>query len=174
MNHTFRAHAQAELGDTVIRLDALSQSGFGAVAAIAKRALQGLEAPDGTTPPGNPGDGSARDLMRSRAVRQRHQRPSGGSGLQLGGQARNCAGFQARYARTRDSVRVAQPSARTRAGLVTSGGSVARTAGYMVATWTPETTEPNLAGWAKSLITLVPEKGVEPSTFSLRMSCSTN
>jgi hypothetical protein len=44
----------------------------------------------------------------------------------------------------------------------------------MVATRTPETTKPNLAGWAKCLIQMVPEKGIEPSTFSLRMSCSTD
>ena len=50
MNHTFRAHAQAELGDTVIRLDALSQSGFGAIAAMARGALGGLEASGGTYP----------------------------------------------------------------------------------------------------------------------------
>jgi hypothetical protein len=33
----------------------------------------------------------------------------------------------------------------------------------MVATRTPETTKPNLAGWAKCLIQMVPEKGIAKS-----------
>jgi hypothetical protein len=33
----------------------------------------------------------------------------------------------------------------------------------------PETTKPTLARLAKCLIYMVPEKGIEPSTFSLRM-----
>ena len=42
--------------------------------------------------------------------------------------------------------------------------------GYMSAT----NEKAQRKGWAKSLILLVPEKGIEPSTFSLRMSCSTD
>jgi hypothetical protein len=49
-----------------------------------------------------------------------------------------------------------------------------RTAGYTVATRSPKTTKPSGLRWAKSLISLVPVKGVEPSTFALRMRCSTN
>lgn len=37
-------------------------------------------------------------------------------------------------------------------------GAKPRTDGYMVATWHPETTKPNLVGWAKLLISLVPER----------------
>lgn len=40
----------ADFADTIAQMDALSQSGFGAIEAIAKRALQGLEAADGTQP----------------------------------------------------------------------------------------------------------------------------
>ncbi len=45
---------------------------------------------------------------------------------------------------------------------------------YRLPTSSPETTKPSLANWAKCLIYMVPEKGIEPSTFSLRMSCSTD
>ncbi len=45
---------------------------------------------------------------------------------------------------------------------------------YRLPTSGPETTKPRRASEAKSLILLVPEKGIEPSTFSLRMSCSTD
>ncbi len=45
---------------------------------------------------------------------------------------------------------------------------------YRLPTSSPETTKPRRASEAKSLILLVPEKGIEPSTFSLRMSCSTD
>ncbi len=50
MTHTSPAPALADFGDTITRMDALAQDGFSAVAAIAKRALQGLDAADGTLP----------------------------------------------------------------------------------------------------------------------------
>ena len=47
---TSPAHTLADHGDTITRMDALSQSGFGAIAAIARRALAGLEVSRGTHP----------------------------------------------------------------------------------------------------------------------------
>jgi hypothetical protein len=38
----------------------------------------------------------------------------------------------------------------------------------------PETTKTTLLRWPECVIQMVPEKGIEPSTFSLRMSCSTD
>jgi hypothetical protein len=49
--HSASAVALANYGDTITRLDALAQDGFSGIAAIAKRALQGLDAADGTLPP---------------------------------------------------------------------------------------------------------------------------
>ena len=50
MTCPFTAPTLNDFGDTITRMDALSQSGFGAIAAMAKRALAGLEASDGTYP----------------------------------------------------------------------------------------------------------------------------
>ena len=50
MFNTSPAHILADHGDTITRMDALSQSGFGAIAAIAKRALAGLEVSRDTHP----------------------------------------------------------------------------------------------------------------------------
>jgi hypothetical protein len=39
--------------------------------------------------------------------------------------------------------------------------------------WGPESKKPNHEDWAKCLNLLVPERGIEPPTFALRMRCST-
>ena len=48
------------------------------------------------------------------------------------------------------------------------------TGGYMVATWPKKEKARYRIDSALSFAVLVPERGIEPPTFSLRMSCSTN
>jgi hypothetical protein len=44
---------------------------------------------------------------------------------------------------------------------------------YTVPTRNPENKKPSREDWAKCLNLLVPERGIEPPTFALRMRCST-
>lgn len=50
MTRPFTAPTLNDLGDTITRMDAFSQSGFGTIASMARRALAGLEASDGSNP----------------------------------------------------------------------------------------------------------------------------
>jgi hypothetical protein len=45
--------------------------------------------------------------------------------------------------------------------------------GCIAVTCTPESKKPSRNDWAKCLNLLVPERGIEPPTFALRMRCST-
>ena len=50
MTRTSPAHTLADFADTITRMDALSQSGFSAIAAIARRALEAPQPAGGTQP----------------------------------------------------------------------------------------------------------------------------
>ena len=50
MTRDLPAQGLADLGETITQINAQAQSGFGAIASMARRALAGLEASDGTYP----------------------------------------------------------------------------------------------------------------------------